>query len=91
MADTVKINICTDANTKRQAEEVLSDMGLNMTAAINIYLKRIVMEGGIPFEVTTRVPNAATVAAMDEYEEMKKNPSAYKRYRSFKEAMDEVL
>ena len=91
MADTVKINICTDANTKRQAEEVLSDLGLNMTAAINIYLKRIIMEGGIPFEVTTRVPNAATVAAMDEYEEMKKNPSAYKRYHSFKEAMDEVL
>lgn len=91
MADTVKINICTDADTKRQVEEILSDMGLNMTAAINIYLKRILMEGGIPFELTARVPNAATVAAMDEYDEMKKNPAAYKRYHSFKEAMDEVL
>ena len=91
MADTVKINICTDANTKRQVEEILSDMGLNMTAAINIYLKRILMEGGIPFELTTRVPNATTIAAMDEYDEMKKNPRAYKRYHSFKEAMDEVL
>ena len=76
MADTVKINVCTDLNTKRQVEEILSDIGLNMTAAINIYLKRILMEGGIPFELTTRVPNATTVAAMDEYDEMKKNPSA---------------
>ena len=91
MADTVKINICTDANTKRQVEEILSDMGLNMTAAINIYLKRILMEGGIPFELTTKVPNATTIGAMDEYDEMKKNPAAYKRYRSFKDAMDEVL
>ena len=91
MSETVKINICTDANTKKQVEEILSEIGLNMTAAINIYLKKILMEGGIPFELTTKTPNAATVAAMEEYEEMKKNPTAYKRYRSFKDAMDEVL
>lgn len=91
MAATVKISVCTDATTKHEVESILDDMGLTMTAAINMYLKRILMEGGIPFEVTTRVPNATTVAAMDEYEAMKKNPSAYKKYPSFKAAMEEVL
>lgn len=63
---SAKINVHTDAEIKKQAEELLNAMGLTMTAAINIYLKRIVLEGGIPFEVTARVPNAVTVQAMEE-------------------------
>jgi DNA-damage-inducible protein J len=88
---TAKINVCVDEGTKRAAEAVLDEMGLTMTAAINMYLKRIVRDEAIPFEVTARVPNATTIAAIKECEEIKKNPSAYKRYSTFKEAMDEVL
>lgn len=88
---TVKINVAVDEGTKKEAETLLAEMGLNMTAAINIYLKRIVMEQAIPFEISAKTPNATTIAAMDEYDEMKKNPSAYKRYSSFKSALSEVL
>lgn len=63
---SAKINVHTDAEIKKQAEELLDAMGLTMTAAINIYLKRIVLEGGIPFEVTTRVPNTTTIQAIEE-------------------------
>ena len=41
------------------------------------------------FELRRFVPNAETKAALDEYEEMKKNPGSYKRYESFDEALDE--
>lgn len=88
---TAKINVCVDEKTKRDVEVLLDEMGLNMTAAINMYLKRILIEQGIPFEVSARIPNSTTVAAMDEFEEMKKNPRAYKKYPNFKTAMDEVL
>jgi DNA-damage-inducible protein J len=88
---TTKINVCVDESTKQQAERLLSEMGLTMTSAINMYLKRIIMEEAIPFEVSAKVPNATTIAALNEYEEMKNNPAAYKRYSSFKEAMNEVL
>lgn len=88
---TAKINVCTDETTKQEVEGILADMGLTMTAAINIYLKRIQMEGGIPFALTSRVPNPITVAAMNEYDEMIKNPSAYKRYKSIDDALGEVL
>lgn len=50
---TVKINICTDEKTKEQAEVILTELGLNMTAAMNMYLKKIIAEGGIPFELKT--------------------------------------
>ncbi|MBR4211957.1 MAG: hypothetical protein IKR84_06190 [Oscillibacter sp.] len=36
-------------------------------------------------------PNAVTKAVLAEYEEMRKNPSAYKRYHSVDELFDEVL
>ena len=36
-------------------------------------------------------PNAETAAAMNEYYEMKAHPEKYKRYSSFRKAMDEVL
>lgn len=88
---TAKINVCVDERTKKEVETILDEMGLNMTAAINMYLKRILMEQGIPFDVSARTPNAITIAAMDEFDEMKRNPSAYKRYSSFKDAMKEVL
>ena len=88
---TAKINVAVDERTKQEVKVLLEEMGLNMTSAINIYLKRILMEQRIPFEISAKVPNATTIAAMDEFEEMKKNPAAYKKYPSFKDALKDVL
>lgn len=83
--NTVKINVCTDATTKAEAENLLSAMGLTMTAAINMYLKRIVMEGGIPFDVTTRVaPNKETLEALEEGRRIARDKSA-PRYKTIEE------
>ena len=56
-----------------------------------MFLKSSVSHDGIPFEVRRHTPNEATRAALAEYEDMKNNPKAYKRYSSFDELMDEVL
>ncbi len=89
--NTAKINVNTDAETKEKATKLLHEMGLDMTTAINIYLKRIILEKGIPFELSTKTPNAETLAALAETEEMIKNPEKYKRYASFSEVLEEVL
>ncbi|HHV11121.1 MAG TPA: type II toxin-antitoxin system RelB/DinJ family antitoxin [Clostridiales bacterium] len=54
MANTINVNIRVDEELKKQTENLLSDMGLNMTTAVNIFLRQIVRTGGIPFEITTR-------------------------------------
>ena len=36
-------------------------------------------------------PNAETAAALEEGEEMLRNPAKYKRYATFRDAMNEVL
>ena len=50
MAQT-QINVRVDSDTKKDAERVCSDIGISLSSAINIYLKKIVRENKIPFEL----------------------------------------
>jgi DNA-damage-inducible protein J len=74
-ANTTNISIRMDSNLKKQAEDLFADLGLNMTAALTMFLRQAVRSQGIPFEVS-RVPNAETVAAMREAERIAKDPNA---------------
>lgn len=87
---TVKLSVNTDAETKKQVEAILEELGLNMTTAINIYLKKILAEGGIPFELITHTPNAVTIAALEEGDRILADPSrkTYKSIEELKAAMD---
>lgn len=88
---TTNINVRVDNDLKAQAESLFSDLGLNMSTAIIMFLKSAVSHDGLPFEVKRAVPNAETRAALAEYTEMRKNPAAYKRYDSFDDVLNEVL
>ncbi len=88
---TTNINVRVDSMLKQEAEALFNDLGLNMSSAINMFLRSAIMHNGIPFEVKRQTPNEETKAALGEYEEMKKNPGNYKRYDSFDEILDEVF
>ena len=51
MEKTATLNLRINKDVKQNAEEVLSALGLSMTAAITIYLKQIALKGAIPFEL----------------------------------------
>ncbi len=87
----VSTNINLDPELKKAAQELFSDFGLDLTTAVTLFLKQSVREQAIPFAIKRNVPNMETIAAMDEFYEIKEHPDKYKRYSSFKEAMDEVL
>lgn len=84
---TTNINVRVDSALKQEAEALFNDLGLNLSSAINMFLRSAVIHDGIPFEIKRQAPNAETKAVLNEYEEMKKNPGDYKRYETF----DEVL
>ena len=54
---TSAINIQVDSNVKKEATMVLTDLGLSMSSAINLFLKQVVKHNGIPFEITNTTPN----------------------------------
>ena len=86
----VSTSISIDADVKAQAQALFADFGLDLSTAINIFLRQSIRENCIPFTIQREVPNADTVATMKEAEEMAKNPSAYKRYSSFSDLLREV-
>lgn len=64
----ISTNISIDAEVKKQAQELFADLGLDLSTAINIYLKKAISEQGIPFEVTREAPNTVTAKAIADSE-----------------------
>ena len=84
-------NLSLDADLKRSSQELFADLGLDLTTAVTIFLKQCIRVQGLPFAVTRETPNPETVEAMNEYYAIKAHPEEYKRYASFRDAMNEVL
>lgn len=60
------LNIRTDKEVKAAAEKIFEALGLNMTTAVNIFLRQSIRENGIPFALRLDVPNDTTAAAIAE-------------------------
>jgi DNA-damage-inducible protein J len=48
---TTNINIRTDSELKTKSQTVLTNLGLDMSTAINVFLKQVVYRQAIPFEI----------------------------------------
>ena len=90
MADTTNISIRLDVELKKQAEQLFSELGMNMTTAFNIFLRQAVRQQRIPFDVALEAPNAETIAAMEEAERISRDPSV-KGYTDAEQMMQELL
>ena len=81
ISTTTNLNIRTDKVIKEQSEAIFNELGLNMTTAINMFLRTAIRERGIPFELKIETPNNTTVAAIEEGRRMLEDPMA-PRYSS---------
>lgn len=89
MAETTNLSIRMDKELKEQAEQLFSELGMNMTTAFNIFVRQAVRQGKIPFEISLNIPNAETIAAMEEANKIIRDPNS-RRYSSFEELVAEV-
>jgi len=53
-----------EPDLKENATRVLASCGLNVSDAVRLFLRQVVAQNGLPFEV--KAPNAVTRAAMEE-------------------------
>lgn len=70
-ADTINLSIRMDKSLKEQAESLFSELGMNMTTALTVFVRQSVRQGKIPFEITLNKPNPETMAAIREIEDMR--------------------
>ena len=87
---TTNLNIRTDKLIKEQAEAIFAELGLTMTTAVNMFLRKTIREHGIPFDLKLEVPNDVTVAAIEEGKKMLDDPSTpgYNSIESLKAALE---
>lgn len=71
----VTTSIRIDSNTKQAATELLNELGLDLSSAVNIFLKQVVLQGGLPFQVKYPQYKLEVLAAMEEAEALSKNPN----------------
>ncbi|MBI4754447.1 MAG: type II toxin-antitoxin system RelB/DinJ family antitoxin [Betaproteobacteria bacterium] len=64
------LHVRVDDDVKDQATQALAAMGLTVSEAVRLFLKRVVADQAFPLEL--RVPNAETRAAMEESRKMMK-------------------
>ena len=89
--DTINLSIRMERELKEQAERLFSELGMNMTTALNVFVRQSVRQGKIPFEISLSRPNAETVAALQEIADMRsgKIPKQTSSVADFVKDMDE--
>ncbi len=84
MAGTTNFSVRMDSDLKKECEALFSELGMNLTTAINVFLRQSLRTGGLPFEVRMERPNMETMAAMLEAERIAHDPSV-KHYHDLDE------
>ncbi len=87
----IATNISIDEDIKPKAQEMLAEFGLDLSTAVNMFLRHMLREKAIPFEIRKDVPNVTTMEALAEAEEMGKNPEASRTFSSVDELMEDLL
>lgn len=86
MANTTNFSVRMDSDVKKQCEAIYGELGINLTTAINVFLRQSLRAGGFPFDVRLEQPSKETIAAMLEAERISRDPSV-KRYADVEDAL----
>ena len=84
--ESTNMTLRVDTELKRQAEELFSDLGLSMSAAITVFMKQAVREQRIPFTVS-RGYNEETIQAI---QNVRNRQNLSKGFNSVQELMEDL-
>jgi DNA-damage-inducible protein J len=84
MPRSVEMKFRTEPELKAEVQKIFAEIGVSASDALNMFLRRVRYEGGLPPDLVLKIPNAETRAAMLEDFQNKKG------YNSFKELLAEL-
>lgn len=68
LANTMNFSVRLDSDIKKQCEALYGELGVNLTTAINVFLRQSLRAGGFPSDVPMEQPNKETIARNDGYD-----------------------
>ena len=87
MAKTDTLHIRIEPRVKAKAEETLNELGLSIADAINVFLKQVILNEGIPFEIRKPIFNKETIQAI---EDTKNSKNLSRTFDSVDEMFEEL-
>ena len=84
---TTNITMRIDEELKAQLQELVSNLGMDMTTFFTISAKQAVREQRIPFPISMEVPNAETIRAL---EDVRHRRNLSRSYSSVEELMEDL-
>jgi len=86
---TLPTQIRIDEEVKKQATELFSKLGLDISSAVNIFLRQSILHGGLPFEVKVPQYRPEVIEAMKEAKNISKDTTV-KGYTDLEEMFKEL-
>jgi DNA-damage-inducible protein J len=86
---STNLSIRIDSQLKKEAEEIFSDFGMNLTSAFVCFVRQTVREQRLPFTPSRLVPNRETAEAVAEVRRLRTTGEG-KRYARFSDLLSEV-
>ena len=66
MAEVTHLNIKIDRELKTKADRLFNDMGMNLTTAVNVFVRQAVLERAIPFKISRVAENAGATVGIEQ-------------------------
>ena len=90
MSKTSSIHVRVEPKVKEEVEKILKSLGMTSAEAINIYLRQIIINSGIPFEIKNPQYSKEMEEAIEEAEKMEKSPKEYKSFETVEKFMEDL-
>ncbi len=89
--ETLNLNVRVDANDKKSFEQFCNSVGMNISTAVNMFIKAVLREQKLPFEVKTNTFDEAIYEKLKEAElEMSSTSKRYSK-EEILESMDSII
>lgn len=87
---TVPTQIRIDSSVKNQANELFNELGMDMSSAVNIFLRQCILRGGLPFKVEIPQYSKELISAADEAKRISRDPDVpgYTSMEALKKALE---
>jgi len=66
MAGVTNLNIKIDRELKIQADRLFNEMGMNLTTAVNVFVRQAVLERAIPFRIYRDAETVGAAASIEQ-------------------------
>ncbi|VFB17034.1 addiction module antitoxin, RelB/DinJ family [Urinicoccus massiliensis] len=86
---TSPTQIRIDTTVKAEANELFNELGIDLSSAVNMFLRQCILRGGLPFKVELPSLKAETLAAMEEARRISRDPNtpSYSSMEDLKKAL----